>query len=133
MKKIFIAVLFFSAYLFASINLQTASKEELMSISGIGAKRAAAIIKYRKTHRIKSADDLLKIKGIGKNVVENVKKGVKNKKRTATKKATKYKKKSKVSKKMSKKSQTSKKANEKKKTLQKRKKKVSKKAKSKKS
>ncbi|NPA73130.1 MAG: helix-hairpin-helix domain-containing protein [Epsilonproteobacteria bacterium] len=84
-KKILLTIIFLSASLFAAINLQTASKEELMSIAGIGAKRADAIIKYRKTHRIKSADDLLNIKGIGKNVVYNVKKGIKNKKRVASK------------------------------------------------
>ncbi len=134
MKKIFVVVLFLSTYMFAMINLQTASKEELMSISGIGAKRAAAIIRYRKTHKIKSADDLLNIKGIGKNVVNNVKKGVKNKKRVVARKGTKKRglkkekkslKNSKISKKAPKKSKLNKKV-KKTKTLKKSAKKKSK-------
>ena len=72
-------MLLLGSYLFGAMNVQTASKAELMSISGIGEKKADAIIKYRKKHRLKSADDLLKVPGIGKNIVKNVKKGVKNK------------------------------------------------------
>ena len=72
-KKIIIAMLVLSTYLVAAINVQTASKEELMSISGIGKKKADAIMKYRKTNKLKSADDLLKVDGIGKGIVKNVK------------------------------------------------------------
>ena len=39
--------------------------------------KADAIIKYRKANKLKSADDLLKIKGFGKGVVANVKAGKK--------------------------------------------------------
>jgi competence protein ComEA len=80
MKKLLITLFALATYAFASINLQTASKEQLMSISGIGAKKAEAIMKYRKTHKLKSADDLLKVKGIGKGIVSNVKGNVKGKK-----------------------------------------------------
>ena len=65
------------SFLFSAINLQTASKKDLMCINGIGAKKAEAIIKYRKANKLKSADDLLKIKGFGKGVVANVKAGKK--------------------------------------------------------
>ncbi len=81
MKKI-VLLLLSIIYAFA-INLQTASKDELMSIKGIGKKRAEAIIRYRKTHKITKAEDLLAIKGIGKNIITNIKKDVKNKKRIA--------------------------------------------------
>ncbi len=92
-RKLLIAMLFTGSMLFA-INLNTASKEELMSSKGIGAKKAEYIIKYRKTHKIKSAEDLKNIKGIGDNIVNNVKKGIKNK---SPKKASKKTKKSKTS------------------------------------
>ena len=108
-KKIIMVMLLLSTYLVAGINVQTASKAELMSISGIGEKKADAIIKYRKTHKLKSADDLLKVKGIGQGIVSNVKgnktskmaqnasKNMKNKKQHMKQKGTKaYKKSSKM-------------------------------------
>lgn len=62
---------------FASINFQKASKEELMSIKGIGSKKAEAIIKYRKSNKIKSIDDLKNIKGFGKKLIIKIKKAQK--------------------------------------------------------
>lgn len=61
-----------------SINVQTASKDELMCIKGIGEKKANSIIKYRKSNKLKSADDLLEIKGFGKVLVKNVKNNTKS-------------------------------------------------------
>ena len=84
----------------SAINVQTASKDELMCIKGIGEKKANAVIKYRKSHKLKSADDLLEIKGFGKGLVKNVEKNVKSvacggkKSAKSTKKSTKSKKKS---------------------------------------
>ncbi len=83
-KKLLIAMIVLSTYLIAAINVQTASKTELMSISGIGEKKANSIIKYRKTHKLKSADDLIKVKGIGKGIVKNVKGNVKNKSKNSS-------------------------------------------------
>jgi len=80
MKKLLLVMLLLSSYLFGAMNVQTASKAELMSISGIGEKKADAIIKYRKKHKLRSADDLVKVPGIGKNIANNVKHNVKNKK-----------------------------------------------------
>ena len=49
------------------VHINIASAKELMSVKGIGAKRAAAIISYRKKNGpLHSVDDLAKIKGIGK-------------------------------------------------------------------
>ena len=64
--------------LFSAINVQTASKDELMCIKGIGDKKADAIIKYRKSNKLKSADDLINIKGLGKVIIQNVKNNVKS-------------------------------------------------------
>lgn len=61
-----------------SINVQTASKDELMCIKGIGDKKADAILNYRKITSLKSADDLLEIKGFGKALVSNVKNDIKS-------------------------------------------------------
>ena len=73
MKKIVALLMLFCSFLFAEINLQTASKEELMSIKGIGEKKAEQIIEYRKTNTINTAEDLKNIKGFGDSIVGNVK------------------------------------------------------------
>ncbi|MFW0694601.1 ComEA family DNA-binding protein [Aliarcobacter butzleri] len=89
MKKIVALFALCGTLVFGAINLQTASKEELMSIKGIGEKKAEQIIEYRKTNTIKSADDLKNIKGFGDNIVSNVKEnnidGIKEKTKKETK------------------------------------------------
>ncbi len=77
MKKIIVLFMLSISFMFATINVQTATKSELMSIKGIGQKKADAIIKYRKSHKLKSANDLLKVKGIGPGIVKNIKNNVK--------------------------------------------------------
>jgi len=77
MKKILVgSLLMFS--LASALNVQKASKDELMCIKGIGEKKASAIMKYRKSHKLKSAQDLLEIKGFGKALVKNVEKDIKS-------------------------------------------------------
>ncbi len=83
-KKLLLLLTITAVSLFA-INFQTASKEELMSIKGIGEKRAAAIMKYRKTHKIRSAADLKAIPGIGDEIANNAAKGIKNADRKVSK------------------------------------------------
>ncbi len=77
MKKILVMLALTLSFL-SAINVQTASKDELMCIKGIGEKKANSILKYRKSHKLKSADDLLDIKGFGKGLVKNVQKNVKS-------------------------------------------------------
>ena len=49
------------------ININTATISELSLLPGLGKKTAKGIIEYREKHgRIKSLDELLKVKGIGK-------------------------------------------------------------------
>jgi len=76
MFKILVMLLVGFTMAFA-INLQKASKSELMQIKGIGEKKAEAIIKYRKTHKLKSANDLKDLKGFGDKLISNVKNDVK--------------------------------------------------------
>ena len=73
MKKIVALLMLCVSFLFAEINLQTASKEELMGVKGIGEKKAEQIIEYRKTNTIKNPEDLKNIKGFGDSIVGNVK------------------------------------------------------------
>ncbi len=73
MRKIVVFLMLCCSFLFAEVNLQTASKEELMGIKGIGEKKADQIIEYRKTNTIKSPEDLKNIKGFGDSIVGNVK------------------------------------------------------------
>ena len=73
MKRLVALLMLCCSFLFAEINLQTASKEELMSIKGIGEKKAEQIIEYRKTNTINTAEDLKNIKGFGDSIVGNVK------------------------------------------------------------
>mgnify|MGYP003571699513 CR=1 FL=1 len=73
MKKLLLAVLCSASLLFASMDLNSASKKELMSIKGIGVKKAEQIIEFRKNKSIQSADELKVIKGFGKKLIENIK------------------------------------------------------------
>ncbi len=93
LKKLFLALIFTSISLFA-MNFQSASKEDLMSIKGIGEKKAAAIIKYRKKNKIKSASDLENVPGIGKEIANNAKRGIKSGDKKSVKKSTSTKQKS---------------------------------------
>ena len=55
------------------ININNATKEELMSLTGIGENKALAIIEYRKKTSFKDIKDLLNVEGIGESILEAIK------------------------------------------------------------
>lgn len=56
------------------VNVNVASASELQRLKGIGAKKAADIIAYRKSNgNFSSLMDLTKVKGIGVKMVEKLK------------------------------------------------------------
>jgi competence protein ComEA len=53
------------------IDINTADVKALSSLKGIGTKKAEAIIEYRMNHgKFTSIEDLSKVEGIGKKVVD---------------------------------------------------------------
>ena len=74
MRKIVALLMLGVSFMLAALNLQTATKEELMGIKGIGDKKAEQILEYRKTNKINSPEDLKNIKGFGDSIVSNIEK-----------------------------------------------------------
>src|SRR5215475_14571541 len=76
MKKLLLVwVIWFGIYgvAIAAVNINTATKEELTSLKGIGEKRAQDIIDYRtKNGPFKSVDDLQKVPGIGPGTMKQI-------------------------------------------------------------
>jgi competence protein ComEA len=58
---------------FPKVNLNTATSEELQTLSGIGETRAEAIITYREEcGGFSSIEQLMDIHGIGESIFENI-------------------------------------------------------------
>lgn len=56
-----------------TVNINTATLEELQTLKGIGKKKAEAILQYRKEHgAFRTKEDLLQVKGIGKKALEAI-------------------------------------------------------------
>jgi len=55
------------------ININTATKEQLMTLDGIGEVKAAAIIDYRRENgNFRSIEELNNVKGIGDKTIEKI-------------------------------------------------------------
>lgn len=66
----------FMTFLFGAVNINTADKKELMTLDGIGAKKADAIIEYRSKTKFNSIDDIKKVNGIGDKLFDKIKKDI---------------------------------------------------------
>ena len=76
MKRFLLAIvmLLLSSLALAAVNINTATKEELDALPGVGPVKAQAIIDYRKANgRFKSLEDLKKVNGIGDATFEKLK------------------------------------------------------------
>ena len=58
------------------ININTATKEELMTLSGIGESKANDIIKHREKKKFESIDELKEINGIGESLFAKIKENI---------------------------------------------------------
>ena len=70
MKKFIVLLLAMDSFMFGAVNINTASKEELMSLKGIGEAKAQAIIDARP---FKMPEDIKNVKGIGDKIYEGIK------------------------------------------------------------
>ncbi len=76
MKKLLLGLctyLILTSAALAAVNLNTATKEELDAVNGIGPVKAQAILDHRKKNGpFKSVDDLQNVKGFGDKSVDKV-------------------------------------------------------------
>lgn len=70
--KILLSLLLFTAFLFASVDLNNASAEELATLKKIGIKKATKIIAYREKHCFKDLKELKNVKGISKKKAKKI-------------------------------------------------------------
>jgi competence protein ComEA len=80
MKKLLLAFTMWfalSGIALAVVNINTATKEELTTLKGVGDKRAQEIIDYRKKNgNFKSVDELEKVPGIGPGLMKQIRSNV---------------------------------------------------------
>ena len=88
MKRLLLAVLMcfaLSGVALAVVNINTATKEELTSLKGVGEKRAQEILNYRtKNGPFKTVDDLDKVPGIGPGIMKQIRSEITTSGKTTT-------------------------------------------------
>ena len=74
LKSLVLSGLLLSGAVWAKVNINTASVEELSRLNGIGESKATAIVEYREANgEFASVEDLIKVKGIGEKTLEKLK------------------------------------------------------------
>lgn len=58
------------------VNLNTATLEQLMTLTGIGESKAKAIIEYREKNKFKTIEDLKEVSGIGDSIFDKIKENI---------------------------------------------------------
>ncbi|NJD89654.1 MAG: helix-hairpin-helix domain-containing protein, partial [Betaproteobacteria bacterium] len=80
MKRIIgllLALLAYAGIALAAVNINSATKEQLESLDGIGPVKAQAIIDYRKKNGpFKSLEDVKKVDGIGDATFDKIRKDI---------------------------------------------------------
>ncbi len=80
MKRIIgllLALFAYAGIAFAAVNINSATKEQLESLDGIGPVKAQAIIDYRKKNGpFKSLEDVKKVDGIGDATFDKIRKDI---------------------------------------------------------
>ncbi len=76
MKRLLLLLVFSFSLLFGAVNINTASKEELMTLKGVGETTAEAIIEYRKENKFTKIEDIKNVKGIGDKKFESIKEDI---------------------------------------------------------
>ncbi len=69
MRILAMLVLGFS-FMFGVVDINNADKSELMSLNGVGSKKADTILAYREGHCFKSVAELELVKGIGPKFIK---------------------------------------------------------------
>ncbi len=68
--KILVMLLLGITLVLAVVDINTASKQELMTLNGVGSKKADAILKHREGSCFKDIKALTSVKGIGSKFLE---------------------------------------------------------------